>query len=147
MPYPGNAEPAQAQIRAEIKKIDTDQRLVFGWASVVADAQGRMVVDHQGDLIYPEDIEKAAYDFVLTSRQAGDMHEVVGTGRLVESMVFTVEKMQALGIPEGTMPTGWWVGFHIDDDEKWDLVKKGVRPMFSIGGTGYREPIKEGADG
>lgn len=32
---------------------------------------------------------------------------------LIESMVFTKEKMQLLNIPEGTLPEGWWIGFKV----------------------------------
>lgn len=131
----------------EIRKTDEDQRLVFGYLSVAKDAQGNDIVDSQGDIIAPEDLEKAAYDFTLYSRQAGEMHErSVGVGQLVESMVFTKEKQAALGIPEGTLPEGWWVGFKIDDPAVWDKVKKGEYGAFSIGGRGVREPVAEPAD-
>lgn len=126
----------------EIRKTNDDQRLVFGWLSVAVDKAGKAIVDNQGDVIEPEDLEKAAYEFTLYARKAGEMHErTEGIGRLVESMVFTVEKQQALGIPEGTVPVGWWVGFKIDDDSTWSKVKSGEYRAFSIGGRGIREEV------
>jgi hypothetical protein len=123
-----------------ITKADADQQLIFGWAST-SEINGQLVIDQQGDGIAPEDLEKAAYDFVLYARKHGDMHENVGTGRLVESMMFTREKQDILGIDLGK--TAWWVGFKVDDPATWAAHKRGELPEFSIGGTGRRVPIKE----
>lgn len=121
----------------EIKKIDEDERLVFGWFSVV-EKDGVLLKDSQGDYIEPEELEKAAYKYVLDARIAGDSHVRKGVGHLVESIVFTKDKQEALGIELGCV--GWWGGFHINDDSVWDKIKKGEYPMFSIGGTGTRVP-------
>ena len=118
-----------------IAKADADQQLIFGWASVVEEG-GRLIVDKQGDAILPEDLEKAAYDFVLYARQHGEMHKTLGTGRLVESMVFTTEKQAALGIDLGKV--GWWVGFKGDNAGTWAAHKRGALPEFSIGGSARR---------
>lgn len=108
-----------------------DQNLIFGWASVVTKG-GKLVVDKQGDVIEPEELEKAAYDFVLEARDHGHMHQTVGTGRMVESMMFTAEKQAALGVALGF--EGWWVGFKVDSDTVWQAHKRGELPEFSIGG-------------
>jgi hypothetical protein len=50
----------------------------------------------------------------------------------------TKEKMQAMGIPDGTIPEGMWVGFYIPDDEVYAKVKSGEYRMFSIEGYGRR---------
>ncbi len=121
----------------KIKKINEDERLVFGWFSVV-EKEGKLIKDSQGDYIEPEQLEKAVYSYVLDARIAGDSHIRKGVGQLVESIVFTKEKQEALGIDVGCV--GWWGGFHIDDDEVWNKIKKGEYPMFSIGGTGQRVP-------
>lgn len=115
-----------------ITKADPDQRLIFGWASVV-EKDGIAVIDKQGDVIPAEELEKAAYDFVLFSRRQGDMHDRTGVGRMVESMVFTREKQAALGID--LKKVAWWVGFRVDDDGLWAAHKRGERPEFSIGGA------------
>ncbi len=126
-----------------IRKTDNEQRLVFGFLSVAVDEHGNPIIDSQDDVIDPAELEKAAYEFVLTSRKAGDVHErVEGIGRLVESMVFTPEKVAKLGIPDGILPKcGWWVGFKIDDDQVWEKVKSGEYQGFSIGGQAIREEI------
>lgn len=121
-----------------IAKADADQGLVFGWASVVEE-NGRLIIDKQGDAILPEDLEKAAYDFVLHARQHGEMHKDIGTGRLVESMVFTTEKQALLGINLGKV--AWWTGFQIDDPGTRAAIKSGKFPEFSIGGSGRRVEV------
>lgn len=126
--------------RGEISK-SNDKRQVFGWASIV-EINGEPVVDLQNDYVTIEEIEKAAYDYVHNSRKGGDMHRRDGAvpvhkSDLVESFVVTPEKKQMLNLPDDT-PVGWWVGFQVNDDELWQLVKDGKRPMFSIHGSGQR---------
>jgi hypothetical protein len=115
----------------DVRKVLPDQQLIFGWASV-AEQNGVMVIDKQGDIIPVQELESAAYDFVLNSRQQGDMHDRMAVGRLVESMMFTTEKQAALGIDLGMQ--GWWTGFFVDCPETWAAHKSGARPEFSIGG-------------
>lgn len=116
----------------EIKKFVPDQQLIFGWASVI-EKDGKVIIDKQGDVISVEELENAAYEFVLTSRDHGDMHKRTSTGKLVESMVFTIEKQEALGINLGQV--GWWTGFKVNDRVLWEAHKRGERPEFSIGGA------------
>jgi hypothetical protein len=73
-----------------VSKMDPDQRLVFGWASV-SQVGDKVIIDKQGDIIPIAELEKAAYRFVLDSRQQGDMHSEIGVGRVVQSMMFTPE--------------------------------------------------------
>ena len=128
-----------------ITKADQDKRLVFGWALVSATADGKQIIDHQGDIVDQEDLEEAAYEYVLNFRDAGEEH--IGSlrkkARMVESVVFTEEKLQAMGIPAGKIPYGWWIGFYVDDDNAWELIKNGTYTMFSIEGRAVREPVKE----
>ena len=127
-----------------IAKMDDDKKLVFGWASISYTADGEHLEDLQHDLIDPEDMEESAYEYVLNFRDTGELHspDLRKKGRLVESVVFTTEKMKAMGIPEGILPIGWWVGFKIDDDEAWEKVKNGTYRMFSVEGTGQRVPVE-----
>lgn len=127
-----------------VAKIDDDKRLVFGWASISYTADGEHLEDLQHDIIDPEDMEESAYEYVLNFRATGELHDpnLRQKGRLVESVVFTTEKMRAMGITEGILPVGWWVGFKIDDDEAWEKVKNGTYRMFSVEGTGQRVPIE-----
>lgn len=127
-----------------VMKSDDDKRLVFGWASVAVRVGGEVIIDHQEDMIDIEDLEHAAYEFTAHFGKAGEMHQRGGVGRLIESVVFTKEKASALGIPAHILPEGWWVGFHIHDDEVWKKVKNGTYSMFSIEGTAQRVDEEEG---
>ena len=128
--------------RFKIQKSDDDKRLAFGWASAAANINGETVEDCYGDIIDIEELEQAAYAFVELYREGGEMHERGGCAVLVESIVFTQEKIAAMGIPEGTVPTGWWIGFKVTDDDVWAKVKDGTYPMFSIEGQAVRVPEK-----
>ena len=125
-----------------VMKSDDEKRLVFGWANVAARADGDQVIDLQQDAIDPEELEKAAYEYVAEFGTAGEMHQRGGVGRLVESCMFTKEKARALGIPEESLPEGWWVGFRITDEEVWEKIKSGAYSMFSIEGTARRVPVE-----
>lgn len=130
-----------------IRKIDPEQQVIFGWASVSM-IGGEVVVDKQNDMILIEDLEKAAYDYVLYCRTQGDMHKqgengVQPVGRMIESTVYTPEKYAKCGLLAVDPVTkkqifGWWVGFKVDDQNLWAMHKRGERPEFSIGGKGKR---------
>lgn len=128
---------SEIKFNAEIIEKKEDQRLVFGWASVI-EKDGETVVDSQGDTISEQELEKAFYDFVLNARAAGEMHVRKDAGTLVECIVFTKEKQKALGIDLGQV--GAWVGFKLDGNT-FAKVKDGTYKMFSIGGTGVREDV------
>lgn len=134
----------ETQKSFSIFKTDDDKRLVFGWASVSITVDGEQLEDRQQDLIDPEDLEEAAYLYVLNFRDTGERHNpnLRKKGKLVESCVFTVEKQKAMGIPEGILPVGWWIGFKIEDDEAWEKVKNGTYKMFSIEGKAVRVPVE-----
>ncbi len=127
-----------------ILKSDDDKRLVFGWASVSVTLSGVPLEDRQSDITDPNELESAAYEYVLNFRDGGEEHipSLRKKARLVESCVFTEEKQQAMGIPPGTLPVGWWIGFYVDDDEAWEKIKNGTYKMFSIEGTATRETIE-----
>lgn len=131
-----------------IQKIAPERQNVFGWASVAylpTDQPTRYLeyADWQGDVLKRvEDVEDAAYDFTLHSRDQGLDHiGKGGIGSLIESFVSTPEKWDAMGIPHGVLPIAWWTGFHISNPEAWSGVKKGQYKMFSVQGTGRRIPL------
>lgn len=119
-------------------KSDDDKRQVFGWASVSVNLDGTLLCDSDEDIIEPEELEQAAYDYVAFYGTAGEMHQKSNVGTLIESVVFTREKADAMGIPPDILPIGWWVGFQITDLEAWKKVKDGTYRMFSIEGTALR---------
>lgn len=131
-----NLAKGEFSLPIKVTKVEPTQRMIFGWASVAA-VNGVEVIDKQGDIIPVVELEKAAYEFTLYSRQHGDMHSKVGTGLLVESMMFTPEK-EALGLvaknEKGEIMHGWWTGFRVDDPKTWEAVKSNKMPEFSIGG-------------
>lgn len=126
---------------------EVEQQLVFGWANVTIQENGETPFDWQGDVIDTEVLESAAYNFVLSHGLANQSHEW-GTdcGWLVESMMFTKDKMAALGIPEGLIPEGWFVGFYIPDPDVYAKVKSGDYNMFSIEGYAQRVPLEGAKD-
>ena len=130
--------------RFKIAKSDEEKKLVFGWASVSMRVDGEVIEDWQDDIVDPEELEHAAYQYVLLYRDGSEMHERGGVASLVESVVFTEEKMKAIGIPEGTLPVGWWIGFKVLDEEVWEKVKDGTYSMFSIEGTAERVEAEDG---
>lgn len=129
-----------------IFKKDDDKRLVFGWASVSIKTDGEQLEDRQQDIIDPEDLEEAAYEYVLNFRDTGEEHisTMRKKGKLVESCVLTEEKQKAMGIPPGIVPVAWWIGFKIEDDDAWERVKNGTYKMFSIEGKANRIPVEKG---
>lgn len=125
-------------IEVDIFKADVEQNMVFGWANVAVNKNGSITLDWQDDVIPANVLEKAAYNYVLKYRTTGEMHEGEEVGYLVESVMFTKEKQLAMGIPEGTVSEGWWVGFYIPDKDVVAKIKDGTYQMFSIQGTALR---------
>ena len=66
------------------------------------------------------------------------MHEGEVKGVVVESIVFTKAKQAAIGIPEGTVPEGWFITVKVLDKSVFELVKSGIFRMFSIQGSAKR---------
>ena len=142
-------------MRFAISKLDDEQQIVFGFAQVAVNkGETDPLIDHQGDVVDPEDLAKAAYDFVLDSREGDVMHVGDVASHLVESMAFTIEKLEKFATtPDGfidqgvlevlkrAIPLGWWVGFKVDDPAAWQGVKNGTYPMFSVAGQAIREEI------
>lgn len=126
-----------------VTKVDTENSMIFGFFSIVK-VGDEEVVDRQQDIIKTEDLEFGAYDFVLNARVAGERHLRKGVGQLIESMVFTKEKQEAilktledLGVKDASFDLkieGWWGGFLITDEEVMEKAEKGDYPMFSVGG-------------
>lgn len=122
----------------DVTKAKEDECLVSGWANVAVNADGSLPLDWQGDVIRPEMLEKAAINFMLEYRESGEMHKGKSKGVVVESIVFTKEKQQAIGIPDGTVPEGWFITVKVQDPEVFEKVKSGKYKMFSIQGTAKR---------
>jgi len=142
--YNGQGEATGIELSGTILKADDDERIVWGWASVVTE-KGIPVVDKQGDVISPEEISKAATEFMLDVRVAKAMHEGEQVGHVVHSFPLTNELAKALGIQSER--EGWIIAQKITDDETWARVKSGELSAFSIGGNAITEAYEDGTEG
>ena len=122
----------------DITKSKEDECLVSGWASVAVQADGSLPLDWADDVILPETLEKAAIGFMMDYRGSGVMHKGDEQGIVVESIVFTKEKQAVIGIPEGTVPEGWFITVKVNNPEVFAKVKEGKYKMFSIQGKAKR---------
>lgn len=129
-------------VTGQIIKADDEQRMVWGWASVISE-QGEPVVDLQGDVIAADDLVKATTAFMADVRTAKAMHQGGKVGEVLHSLPLTDELAKALGVEAPR--EGWIVGMKIHDDAIWGAVKNGTLGAFSIGGQGVRIPVEEAA--
>lgn len=130
----------------EIVAKNTKKKQVFGWAYIAYEHDGTLNVDKSGEFVDDiDELEKTAYTFVLKSRQGGVEHDVskVGHGTMIESVVFTPEKLAVMGLPEGSLPIGWWVGYQVNDDETWEGVEDGRYTSFSIHGSATKKAVSD----
>ena len=125
-------------IEGKILKVDDEQRMVFGWASVVTE-KGEPVVDRQGDVIEAETLVKAVNEFMEHVRVGKAMHTGEQVGVVVHSLPITKEIGDALGIQSDR--EGWVVAYKVFDDAIWEMVKSGELAAFSIGGRAIKEEI------
>jgi putative serine protease XkdF len=132
---------AEINFQFEVLRKDEQRRRVFGWFSIANDKDGKAVIDRHGDVIDVETLEAAAAEFVKEWRQGGQDHAGGAPHKLVASMVFTRELQKSLGIPDGTLPEGWFGGFEIDE-AAFKRLAKGELLMFSIEGEAVTEMVE-----
>ena len=125
-------------IEGKILKTDDEQRMVYGWASVVTE-NGEPVVDRQGDVIGAETLVKAVNEFMEHVRVGKAMHTGDQVGVVVHSLPITKEIGDSLGIQSDR--EGWVVAYKVFDDDVWAMVKSGELAAFSIGGRAIKEEI------
>lgn len=125
-------------IEGKILKTDDEQRMVYGWASVVTE-KGEPVVDRQGDVIEADTLVKAVNEFMEHVRVGKAMHTGEQVGTVVHSLPITKEIGDALGIQSDR--EGWVVAYKVFDESIWDMVKSGELAAFSIGGRAMKEEI------
>jgi hypothetical protein len=125
-------------LEGKILKADDEQRMVYGWASVVTE-KGEPVIDRQGDVIEPETLVKAVNEFMEHVRVGKAMHTGDQVGVVVHSFPVTKELGDALGIHSDR--EGWIVAYKVYDDAVWNMVKNGELAAFSIGGRAVKEEI------
>ena len=131
-------ESVMLSVDFNVYKARDDEQLVSGWANVAINKDGSIPLDWQDDVIAPATLEKAAINFMMDYRESGEMHQGDSKGTVVESIVLTKEKQEAIGIPEGTVPEGWFITVKVHDPEVFAKVKDGTYRMFSIQGNAKR---------
>jgi hypothetical protein len=120
---------------ADILKVDTARRIVWGWASV-STMKGELVTDRQGDRIAPAEMEKMADRFMRSARAAKAMHEAMTWAKLSTLSRSPQELAAAFGIQ--TDREGWITGTYIKSDAEWQKVLDGEYKGLSIGGRAKR---------
>lgn len=118
----------------DVSKSNSKLRLVSGWANVSVNANGSLPLDWENDVIPPDVLEKAAINFMKDYRGSGVQHMGDVQGVVVESIMFTKDKQEAIGITPGTVPEGWFITVQVASDELFEKVKSGKYKMFSIQG-------------
>ena len=144
------------EAEGKLIKIDEDERNVFGIFNM-STLKDQLVLDGQDEVIPTSELERTAYKFVLNARIAGRRHQkdkegnVIEVGKLIESMIFTKEKVEILekvlkeSGADATISLDaefWFGGFHIEDDDVWKDIKSGKFKSFSIGGTATRQTLE-----
>ena len=123
-------------VEGQILKTDEEQRMVYGWASVVTE-KGEPVVDRQGDVIEADTLVHAVNKFMEHVRVGKEMHKGDQIGAVIHSMPVTKEIGESLGIQSDR--EGWIVAFKVYNDDVWAKVKSGELAAFSIGGRAIKE--------
>lgn len=124
-------------LKTEIAKVNDELGLVMGFA-IVCTEDGEPYFDLQGDHIPEDAMLKAATDFALNSRIAGDMHErdddgaTVVSGTVVHTFPLTSDVAEAFGIV--TRKTGLMIAMKPSDRAVLQKFKDGTYTGFSIGG-------------
>jgi hypothetical protein len=127
------------ELKADILKVDVDERIVWGWA-YVSTVKGVRSVDHSEESVSPEVLVKAATNFMLSVRTAKAMHQGDSVGEVVHSFPLTNELGKSLGVSSDR--EGWIICMKIHDEKVWQSVKSGELSAFSIGGRALRRSLE-----
>ena len=114
-----------------IQKFEADKQLAFG----VVYAPDEL--DTHGDFMTAVEIEKMAYDFMMTGKvnAIDTQHDLEENGsKVVESFI---ARKGDLDFPEGS----WVMGVKVFDEELWGAIKKGELTGFSMYGHAKRSPV------
>jgi Putative phage serine protease XkdF len=121
---------ADLQISVPLWK-NEEQQLVYG----VVLTPG--VEDSQGDVVGPEEIQKAAHRFLTEYRQHDVQHAERPEGvETVESFIAPAD-MDVEG--EKVLKGAWVMVTHVSDPSIWNRIQKGELTGYSIGGSAIRE--------
>lgn len=126
------------QADANVIKVDKRLGLVFGYA-IVCCIDGKEYFDTQGDHIPEASMLKAATEFMLSSREAKEMHVGEKKGTIVFAFPLTSDIAMSMGITASR--TGLIIGMKPDDPEIVERFATGEYTGFSIGGSRVTDKI------
>ena len=137
-------------VRGRVAKGDICR--VYGYASTSVNSDGSLVVDHQGDIIPPDELEAAVTGFLRSAAATNVEHQGPDVGRVIETALITPERLESYGLaidkrsPHPAPQVGWLVGFEVVDADAARAVRKGDLVELSIEGSADREPVAKSAD-
>lgn len=105
--------------------------IAYGWA-IVCTENGQPYWDLQNDHIPEDEMMAAATDFMKHSRVGSDQHTGEHVGDIVFAMPVTKANADTFGIT--TKKTGLLIGYQPQDPVHLDMIARGERTGFSIGG-------------
>jgi len=117
-------------MEAQVCKVDEGLGLVFGWAIICCE-DGQPYFDKQDDHVPEDAMLEAACDFMLNSRDAGEMHRRTGAGSAIFAWPMTKEIADSFGIQ--ARRTGLMFAMK-PDAAMMRKFKSGELTAFSIGG-------------
>lgn len=136
-------------VKLDVKVHEDEKQRVFGWLYVAECKNGIIQVDHSKEIIREKVLEEGSYAYVKDHRGGDRMHGIEKLDgkrdvmSLIECMIFTREKIEAMGLPRlGSLPVGIWAGYHVHDSETWGMFKSKKLSMFSIGFTHRTRALK-----
>jgi phage head maturation protease len=111
----------------KFENIDTEKRLIEGWASVE-------IVDYQGEIVPIDELEKSMYDYMDRGAPVIYGHSNKPVGKVLKW------EIGELTLPDGRKTKGIKITAKIFDDyelddEVWQEIKSGKLRGFSIGAT------------
>jgi hypothetical protein len=141
--YPSNPGAMVALTKSQkpvhqIAKVDEAKRRVYGYANVSM-VGGTELVDADGEVIAPEDLEEAAA--VFRAMEAGVNHQGGAEGTIFESVFVDAAKATAMGLDGGDGFAGWWIGVQLGPGPVWDAVQRKELRAFSVQGVGESHPV------
>jgi len=115
-----------------------EPKVVYGVVYAPCQKGQKCQLDTQKDFVRPDELRKAAWDFMAKSRTVGNQHQGPAKAEVVESFVAPMD----MAVDGEKITKGSWVlAVRVKDDTIWKAVQNGELNAFSIGGKGLRTPV------